>query len=51
MDCLLNFRGLDVGLAGHGFSTVAEKYSDVNKTAMKICRNKKPVSDVLFVIE
>ena len=30
--------------------TVAEKSFDVNKTTIKICGNKYPASDILFVI-
>ena len=55
MDCLFNFYPLAVGLVGYGFSPivkmVAPKSFDVNKTTVKICRNEKSVSYVLFVIE
>ena len=53
--CLFDFCGLVVGVVGLIFpptiKSVAEKSFDVQKTTAKICRNKKPVSNVLFVIE
>ena len=55
MDCLFNFCGLVVGLAGVAFlptvKTTAAKFFDVNKTTIKICRNKKPFSNILFITE
>ena len=55
MDCLFNYCGLVVGLVGLGLSPtikyVVEKSFDVNKTKIKISRNKKPVSNVLFITE
>ena len=51
MDCLINFSDLVAGLVGLGFSLtikkVGEKSFDVKKKT--ICRNKKPVNNVLFV--
>ena len=55
MDCLFEICSLVVGLVGVGFSatlkTVAAKFLDTHKTAIKICRNKKPFSNIFFVIE
>ena len=55
MDFPFNFCGLVVGLVGVGFSpnvkTVTAKFFNVNKTTTKICRNNKPFSNILFVIE
>ena len=42
MDCLFNFCSSIVCLV---------KSFDVNKTTIKIYRNKKPVSNVLFIIK
>ena len=39
------------GLSHSRKKTVAEESFDVNKTTIKIFRNKKPVTNVLFVIE
>ena len=55
MDCVFDFCGLVVGLVGVGFSptikTFAAKFVDINKSMIKISRNIKPFSNILFVIE
>ena len=54
MDRFSDFRSLVVGRVGVGnlptVKTIAEKFFDVNKITIKICQNKKPFSNILFVI-
>ena len=51
----LNFCDLVVGVVGLNFSptikSAAEKSFDVETTSIKICRNKRLVSNVLFITE
>ena len=53
MDCFSDFCSLVVGRVGVGIlptvKTIAAKIFDINNITIKICQNKKPYSNILFV--
>ena len=54
MDCLFDFCGLVVDLVVHGFFTnpknaCREQSFDVDKTTIKICKNKNPISKCIVL--